>query len=132
MTEAETGVAAKQAAPEPTGVEAGSQATGVATGVARSTNVRDWRRDAVQLVSVRPSRTGSGVRATLHATVADSVWAATLRKVLEDALPSEAKIYLIGQDKNTGRCHTAQSAIDFAINDYLTNGGNGTCGRLIG
>ena len=98
------------------------------TGVKRATNLRNWRKDAVQIVTVRPD--SAGVRATIHATMADSVWAAALGRTLLAGLPSEVRLYIVGPSEKKGRCATTKEAIDYAIADYLNGGNNGMPGTL--
>lgn len=99
------------------------------TGVKRSTNLHSWRRDAVQLITVRPSGDGQGVRATLHATVADSALGAALARLLVSATPLGGRVYMIGANEK-GVVNSAKDAMEIAINDFLNGGMNGEAGEL--
>lgn len=100
-----------------------------ATGVKRYTNLHSWRRDAVQLITVRPGVDGQGVRATLHATVADSALGAALARLLVSATPLDGRVYMIGAN-DKGVVNSAKDAINFAIDDFLNGGLNGEAGEL--
>lgn len=99
------------------------------TGVKRYTNLHSWRQDAVQLITVRPGDRAGGVRATLHATVADSVLGAALARLLVSATPLGGRVYVIGANEK-GVVHSAKDAMELAINDFLDGGLNGEAGEL--
>lgn len=99
------------------------------TGVKRYTNLHSWRQDAVQLITVRPGDRAGSVRATLHATVADSVWGAALKRTLVEATPLSGRVYMIGANEK-GIVHSARDAMELAINDFLDGGLNGEAGEL--
>lgn len=99
------------------------------TGVKRYTNLHSWRQDAVQLITVRPGDRAGGVRATLHATVADSVLGAALARLLVSATPLGGRVYVIGANEK-GVVHSAKDAMEIAINDFLNGGANGEAGEL--
>lgn len=99
------------------------------TGVKRYTNLHSWRQDAVQLITVRPGERAGSVRATLHATVADSVWGAALKRTLVEATPLSGRVYMIGANEK-GIVHSARDAMELAINDFLDGGMNGEAGEL--
>lgn len=105
-------------------------ATGTgSTGVKRYTNLHSWRQEAVQLITVRPGERAGSVRATLHATVADSVLGAALARLLVSATPLDGRVYIIGANEK-GIVHSAKDAMDFAIDDFLNGGANGEAGEL--
>ena len=99
------------------------------TGVKRYTNLHSWRQEAVQLITVRPGERAGSVRATLHATVADSVLGAALARLLVSATPLDGRVYIIGANEK-GIVHSAKDAMDFAIDDFLNGGANGEAGEL--
>lgn len=99
------------------------------TGVKRYTNLHSWRQEAVQLITVRPGDRAGGVRATLHATVADSVLGAALARLLVSATPLDGRVYVIGTNEK-GVVHSAKDAMELAINDFLDGGLNGEAGEL--
>lgn len=99
------------------------------TGAKRYTNLHSWRQEAVQLITVRPGERAGSVRATLHATVADSVLGAALARLLVSATPLNGRVYIIGANER-GIVHSAKDAMDFAIDDFLNGGANGEAGEL--
>lgn len=99
------------------------------TGVKRYTNLHSWRQEAVQLISVRPGERAGSIRATLHATVADSVLGAALARLLISATPLDGRVYMVGANEK-GVVTSAKDAMDFAINDFINGGMNGDTGTL--
>lgn len=99
------------------------------TGVKRYTNLHSWRRDAVQLITVRPGDRAGAVRATLHATVADSALGAALARLLVSATPLGGRVYMIGANEK-GIVNSAKDAMELAIDDFLNGGANGEAGEL--
>lgn len=95
----------------------------------RYTNLHSWRQDAVQLITVRPGRRSGSVRATLHATVADSVLGASMARLLVDATPFNGRVYIIGANEK-GIVTSASEAMEQAINDFLNGGAHGEPGSL--
>lgn len=99
------------------------------TGVKRYTNLHSWRQDAVQLITVQPGDRVGSVRATFHATIANTMWAAALRHDIIKATPTTGRVYMIGANEK-GVVHSARDAMELAINDFLAGGMNGEAGEL--
>lgn len=99
------------------------------TGVKRYTNLHSWRRDAVQLITVQPGERAGSVRATFHATIANTMWATALRHDLIKATPTTGRVYMIGTN-DKGIVTSTADAMELAINDFLDGGLNGEAGEL--
>lgn len=99
------------------------------TGVKRYTNLHSWRRDAVQLITVQPGERAGSVRATFHATIANTMWATALRHDLIKATPTTGRVYMIGTN-DKGIVTSTADAMELAINDFLNGGMGGEAGEL--
>ena len=103
--------------------------TALPTDAKRYTNLHSWRRDAVQLITVRPGERAGSVRATFHATIASTMWATALRHDLIRATPTTGRVYMIGTN-DKGVVTSTGDAMELAINDFLNGGTNGDPGEL--